>query len=110
MKSRIRKILKEESEGFDWAKEQLDIPTDEIEQWANQNESIVGKYIKRLQNLENKLPKVDWDDRDSLFKTETQNTLTITQLKNDLRNIYDSVTDLQNGINELKNPDNIDYD
>tara|TARA_R110000868_G_scaffold327976_1_gene588905 strand:+ start:210 stop:539 length:330 start_codon:yes stop_codon:yes gene_type:complete len=106
MKHLIKKILKENE--FEWAGEQLDIPTDEIEKWAQQNESVVSKYIQRLQQLEDKLPKVDWDDRDNLFKTETQNTLGIIQLKNDLRNIYDSIEELQNGIDELRNPEEQD--
>lgn len=107
MRNTIKKILKENE--FEWASEQLDIPTDEIEKWANRNESVVGGYIRRLQQLENKLPKVDWDsmgssdDPKSLYTTETQNTLGIIQLKNDLRNIYDSIEELQNGIDELKN-------
>ena len=106
MKKLIRKILREGE--FDWASGQLDIPTDEIEKWAQQNESIVSGYIQRLQLLENKLPKVDWDDRDNLFKPETQNTLSIVQLKNDLTNIYDSIQELQNGITELRDPE--DYE
>jgi archaellum component FlaC len=91
MRKTIKKILKENE--FEWAGEQLDIPTDEIEKWAQQNESVVGKYIQRLQQLEDKLPKVDWDDRDN---------------KNDLRNIYDSIEELQNGIDELRNPEEHD--
>ena len=96
MKYLIKKILKENE--FEWAGEPLDIPTDEIERWAQQNESVVGKYIQRLQQLEDKLPKVDWDNPKELYTTETQNTLGIVQLKNDLRNIYDSIEELQNGI------------
>ena len=105
MRNIIKKILKED---FDWAQEPLDIPTDEIDQWAEKNVSVVSRYIHRLQMLEDKLPKVDWDNQDSLFTTETQNTLTIIQLKNDLRNIYESIEELQRGIDELRNPE--DYD
>lgn len=106
MKNIIKKILKED---FEWASEPLDIPTDEIEQWAQRNQSIVSKYIQRLQQLENKLPKVDWDDRDNLFKPETQNTLGIIQLKNDLTNIYDSIEQLQEGIDGLRDIDEDEY-
>jgi hypothetical protein len=100
MKHLIKKILKENE--FEWAGEQLDIPTDEIEKWAQDNQNIVSNYVQRLQQLEDKLPKVDWDNPKDIYTTETQNTLGIIQLKNDLRNIYDSIEELQNGIDELK--------
>jgi hypothetical protein len=107
MRNTIKKILKENE--FEWASEPLDIPTDEIEQWAEKNENIVGVFVDRLQTLEDELPKVDWDDRDSLRKRETQNTLTIRQLKGDLRNIYESIQELRLGINELRNPEDYEY-
>jgi predicted nucleic acid-binding Zn-ribbon protein len=106
MRNIIKKILKED---FNWASEPLDIPTDEIEQWVQHNQSTVSKYIQRLQQLEDKLPKVDWDNESELFKPETQNTLGVTQLKNDLINIYDSMEELQRGIDDLKNSEDDEY-
>jgi hypothetical protein len=101
MRNTIKKILKED---FEWAEEPLDLPLDDVEKWCDDNRNTLSNFIQRLEQTLSKLPEVDWNDRDNLSKTETQRALGVKQIIGDLRNIYESLNEIDVEIQEWKNP------
>lgn len=87
MRNLIKKILKED---FDWiGNGTLDLPMEEIKEFADNYEDIIQVWVDKINAVEDKLPKQNWDN--PVWTDELLDAEGLRDIRHQLINIQDSL-------------------
>ena len=104
MKDRIRKILRESD--FDWANDNsVDVPIDEISEWAYETRYKVAPFIQKINEFYKQAPQVNWSNREDMNDEDKMIALSVRGIGDELRNIYASLDTIDDEISYIKNPE-----
>ena len=107
MRDRIRKILRESD--FDWANDSsVDVPLDEISEWAYETRYKVAPFIQKINEFYKQAPQVNWSNRDDMNDEDKMIALSVREIGNELKNIYSSLESIENEIHYISDPSMFD--
>ena len=109
MRNLIKNILKESD--FDWTKENTtEVPIKDIEGWVDKTRYEISEWIQKIDEFNEKAPKMDWDNKEDFDDDDKMLALTVKGIGDELRNIYSSFDTIDGDIEYLRNPKMFDND